>query len=95
MNTAYHPGMNARNRSIAAGFIAALLVIATGSDSHAATITKSATGTDLASGASWGGTAPGSGDIATWTSTSSVSCQSPRPVASEASSHKPPNNHSS
>jgi len=36
----------------------------------AATITKSATGTDLAAGASWGGTVPGSGDIATWTSTS-------------------------
>ncbi len=37
---------------------------------NAATITKSATGTDLAAGASWGGTAPGSGDIATWTSAS-------------------------
>ena len=38
--------------------------------SHAATITKAATGTDLTAGASWGGTAPGSGDVATWSSTS-------------------------
>lgn len=36
----------------------------------AAPITKAATGTDLTDGASWGGTAPGSGDVASWTSTS-------------------------
>lgn len=36
----------------------------------AATVTKSATGTDLADGASWGGTAPTAADTATWTSTS-------------------------
>ncbi|HTL73104.1 MAG TPA: autotransporter-associated beta strand repeat-containing protein [bacterium] len=35
----------------------------------AGTINKAATGTDLAAGASWtGGTAPGSGDVATWAS---------------------------
>ena len=33
---------------------------------HAADITKSATGTDLADGASWGGTAPGAADTAVW-----------------------------
>jgi fibronectin-binding autotransporter adhesin len=37
---------------------------------QAATITKSATGTDLTDGASWGGTAPTSGDGAFWVSTS-------------------------
>lgn len=36
----------------------------------AAPIIKTATGTDLAAGASWGGTAPGSGDVATWNSAS-------------------------
>lgn len=38
--------------------------------SQAASITKATTGTDLTAGASWGGTAPGSGDVATWASTS-------------------------
>jgi autotransporter-associated beta strand protein len=37
---------------------------------QADTVTKAATGTDLTDGASWGGTAPTSGDIATWVSTS-------------------------
>jgi autotransporter-associated beta strand protein len=37
---------------------------------QAATVTKSATGTDLTAGASWGGTAPTSDDVATWVSTS-------------------------
>jgi autotransporter-associated beta strand protein len=37
---------------------------------QAATVTKSATGTDLTDGASWGGTAPTSGDVAFWVSTS-------------------------
>ena len=37
---------------------------------QAATVTKSATGTDLADGASWGGTAPTNVDIAAWASTS-------------------------
>ena len=49
----------------------ALALFANVNVSHAAPITKAATGTDLAAGASWtGSTAPGSGDIATWTSTS-------------------------
>jgi fibronectin-binding autotransporter adhesin len=38
--------------------------------SHAAPITKAATGTDLTAGASWGGTAPGAADVATWNSAS-------------------------
>ena len=47
----------------------ALLTLVTGS--QAATVTKAATGTDLTAGANWtGSTAPGSGDVATWTSTS-------------------------
>ncbi len=33
-------------------------------------VMKAATGTDLTDGASWGGTPPGSGDVATWVSTS-------------------------
>ncbi|MBN8459892.1 MAG: autotransporter-associated beta strand repeat-containing protein [Verrucomicrobia bacterium] len=37
---------------------------------HAATVTKSGTGTDLADGASWGGAAPGSADTATWSGSS-------------------------
>jgi autotransporter-associated beta strand protein len=37
---------------------------------HAAPITKAATGTDLTAGASWDGTAPGAGDIATWAANS-------------------------
>ncbi|MCX6879770.1 MAG: Ig-like domain repeat protein [Verrucomicrobia bacterium] len=64
-----HPRMNARNHSLVpAGFIAALLALVTGSP--AAPITKAATGADLTAGTSWGGTAPGSGDVATWASTS-------------------------
>jgi fibronectin-binding autotransporter adhesin len=39
-------------------------------NSQAATITKSATGTDLTDGASWGGTAPTAVDAATWTGSS-------------------------
>jgi autotransporter-associated beta strand protein len=65
MKAACHPALHVHLR-----FIAALLVITHGTIAHAATVTKSATGTDLADGASWGGTAPGSGDVATWTSTS-------------------------
>lgn len=57
------------HRSIAASaFALALLSLVTGS--QAATVIKSATGTDLTDSASWGGTAPGSGDVATWVSTS-------------------------
>jgi len=47
-----------------------VLPIAFSAVSQAASITKAATGTDLTAGASWGGTAPGSGDIATWIGTS-------------------------
>ena len=36
----------------------------------AADVTKSATGTDLNDSASWGGSAPGTGDVALWTGTS-------------------------
>lgn len=39
-------------------------------NSQAATVTKSATGTDLTYGASWGGTAPTAADTATWTGSS-------------------------
>ncbi|MCF7731598.1 MAG: Ig-like domain repeat protein [Akkermansiaceae bacterium] len=71
MKTSGHPGMHARNHSLApAGLFAALLVLALVTGSPAAPITKAATGTDLTAGASWGGTAPASGDVATWTSTS-------------------------
>ena len=50
-------------------FALAVLTLVTGS--HAAPITKAATGTDLTAGASWtGSTAPGSGDVATWANTS-------------------------
>jgi hypothetical protein len=52
------------------GFLTALLVLALSTSSHAATINKSATGTELTDGASWGGAAPGSGDVATWTGAS-------------------------
>jgi autotransporter-associated beta strand protein len=63
--------MNARHHSHKpAGFITVLLALVFTAGSQAAPITKSATGTDLTAGASWGGTAPGSGDIATWTGTS-------------------------
>ena len=64
--------MNARSHSHApAGFIAALLALALVIGSQAAPITKAATGTDLTDGTSWSGsTAPGSGDVATWVSTS-------------------------
>ena len=49
----------------------ALVLVAFATNSQAATITKAATGTELTSGASWtGSTAPGSGDAATWASTS-------------------------
>lgn len=50
-------------------FALALFTLVSGS--QAATVTKAATGTDLTAGASWtGSTAPGSGDVATWASTS-------------------------
>ena len=64
--------MNALNHSFApAGLSAALLALFLATDSHAVPITKAAAGTDLAAGASWsGGTAPGSGDVATWASSS-------------------------
>jgi len=48
----------------------ALAMFAIVSNSQAAPVTKAATGTDLTAGASWGGTVPGSGDVATWASTS-------------------------
>lgn len=69
--------MNSTNRIIApscrAGSLlfAAILGLASWTNNvQAATVTKSATGTDLTDGASWGGTAPGAGDIAAWASTS-------------------------
>ena len=66
MNKTAHPNMNACNHSLMLfGFIAALLV-----PQLSAQVTKAATGTDLAAGASWGGTAPGSADVATWNSAS-------------------------
>jgi fibronectin-binding autotransporter adhesin len=37
-------------------------------NSHAAAVTKAATGTELADGASWDGRAPGPDDVATWAS---------------------------
>ena len=40
-----------------------------------ATVTKAATGTDLTLGSSWGGTAPGSADVATWASGSLAGAQ--------------------
>lgn len=56
------------------GYLALVLLGATMAigvnSSRAATVTKAATGTDLNAGASWGGTAPTSSDIATWDSTS-------------------------
>ena len=52
------------------GAALALAVVTLATGTHAATVTKAATGTDLTDGASWAGTAPGSGDIATWASTS-------------------------
>ena len=48
----------------------AVLALVTGS--QAATITKIATGTDLTLGASWGGTAPGSSDVAAWFSSTAL-----------------------
>ena len=48
----------------------ALALYALVSGAQAATITKAATGTDLTDGASWGGAAPTSADVATWTNTS-------------------------
>jgi len=53
-----------------AGATLALAAIALASGARAATVTKAATGTDLTAGASWGGTAPGASDTATWASTS-------------------------
>ena len=60
--------MNARNRTLpAAGLIAALLALAPCA-APAVPITKAASGTDLAAGASWtGGTAPDSGNVASIT----------------------------
>lgn len=48
---------------------AAATLVAT-SSLDAAIVTKASTGTDLTDGASWGGTAPILGDVATWISTS-------------------------
>ena len=48
----------------------AMAAFAIVTNSQAAPITKAATGTDLTADASWGGTAPGSGDVATWAGTS-------------------------
>jgi hypothetical protein len=64
--------MNARHHSLThVGFFAALLSIVIATGSRAAPITKSATGTDLTAGLNWtGSSAPGSGDVATWASTS-------------------------
>jgi fibronectin-binding autotransporter adhesin len=71
MRTSSHPGLNTRSQFLGpSGFIVALLALALVAGSHAAPVTKSATGTDLTDAASWGGTAPGPGDIATWTGTS-------------------------
>ena len=53
-----------------AGAALALAVFTLATGTHAATVTKAATGTDLTAGASWGGTAPGASDTATWASTS-------------------------
>jgi hypothetical protein len=39
-------------------------------NTHAAPVTKAAAGTDLSDGLSWEGTAPGAGDVATWTGAS-------------------------
>ncbi len=70
MKTPSHPFKNARCRPLMlAGVLTALLALAP-SAAPAATIIKAATGTDLTAGASWGGTAPGSGDVATWTGSS-------------------------
>lgn len=44
----------------------AVSIVLAGTSAQAATITKAATGTDLTLGTSWGGTAPGSADVATW-----------------------------
>jgi len=41
-----------------------------GQPAAAGIVTKGGTGTDLTAGASWGGTAPGSSDVATWTGSS-------------------------
>jgi autotransporter-associated beta strand protein len=53
-----------RNAVLSCLFLAASLVLAP--SLPAAVVTKSATGTDLTAGASWGGAAPGAGDTATW-----------------------------
>ncbi len=44
--------------------------IALAASGHAATVTKSASGSDLTNGASWGGSVPSSTDVATWTASS-------------------------
>lgn len=65
--------MNPRNPLLVSGCrigVMFTLVLALATGSQATPITKSATGTDLTDSASWGGTVPGSGDVATWTSTS-------------------------
>ena len=49
---------------------AAIFAMTAFSSANAAVINKAATGTDLTLGASWGGTAPGNLDTATWISTS-------------------------
>ncbi len=52
------------------GTALALAVFTLATGTHAGTVTKAATGTDLTNGASWAGTPPGSSDTATWVSTS-------------------------
>jgi len=52
------------------GAALALAAIALASGARALTVTKVATGTDLTAGASWGGSAPGASDTATWAGTS-------------------------
>jgi autotransporter-associated beta strand protein len=62
--------VNARNLPLRLAASLAALLALTPWAASAATITKAAAGTDLAAGASWGGGAPGSGDVATWAATS-------------------------
>ena len=51
-------------------WLAASAALAAGAQAPAADIIKAATGTDLAAGASWGGSPPTAGDTAVWTGTS-------------------------
>ena len=53
-----------RGLAICAFFVA--FGLGAGQQTLAGVVTKASTGTDLTAGASWGGAAPGSGDVATW-----------------------------